>query len=339
MSGFSRRTLLRGAIATSALALGGGLAASCQRPLGAATAPRAAAPLRLGFLALTSADDYAPYLDAFRAGLTDLGYVEGRSVQIDTRFAMGREEQLAVLAADLVRRQVDVLVSASTQATLAAIEVTRTTPIVFFNSGDPVGSGLVSSLARPSGNATGLTSLNRELAGKRLELLRLAAPSVNRVAVLWADAAERDVNEIRSSGFWLGLQVEAFRVSDPDSLDESLQKALASRPDALVAVSSPLINSLRDRITDFTSDHRLASISELGEFVESGGLLAYGANLADLARRAATYVDKIVAGARPAELPVERAERFELAVNLRTAQRLGLLLPTPLLLQATEVIS
>jgi putative ABC transport system substrate-binding protein len=294
---------------------------------------------RLGFLALTSDDDYAPYTSAFRDGLRDLGYAEGHNLTIEQRFAAGHEERLPALAAELVQGGVDVLVAASTQAALAAIAVTSTIPIVFFNSGDPLGSGVVNALARPGGNATGLTSLNRELAGKRLELLKTAAPNVSRVAALWADAAERDVNETRASAFWLGLQVETFQVSSPNDLEMSLEQVAAWRPDGLVAISSPLINSLSDRITDFTSDFRLPSISELSGYTQAGGLLAYGANLVELARRAATYVDKILSGASPTDLPVERAERFELSVNLRAAQRLGLLLPTVLLLQATEVFA
>ena len=339
MSGITRRNLLRGAAATGLLAAGSGILASCQRPLVASAAPAPRAAARLGFLALTSAADYAPYTSAFRAGLHDLGYMEGRNISIDERFAQGREELLPGLAADLVARGVDVLVTASTQAALASTATTSTVPIIFFNSGDPLGAGLVNNLARPGGNATGLTSLNRELAGKRLELLKTAAPGITRVAALWADAAERDVNETRSSAFWLGMQIETFRVGGPDDLESTLQKVTDSRADALVAISSPLINSFREQITDYTSERRLASISEVSEFAESGGLLAYGANLGDLARRAATYVDKILMGARPADLPVERAARFELAVNLRAAQRLGLLLPTSLLLQATEVIA
>jgi len=338
MYGITRRNLLRGAAATGLLTLGGATLASCQRPdVVEISSPRPAA--RLGFLAVTSAAEYARYTDAFRAGLRELGHVEGSSITIDERFAEGREELLPQLAADLVSSGVDVLVTASTQASLAAIGATSSIPIVFFNSGDPVGSGLVQSLARPGGNATGLTSLNVELAGKRLELLRVASPNITRVAALWADAAERDVNETRAAAFWLGLQVDAFRVTGPDDLQSALDKVREVKPDALVAVSSPLLNSFRDAITDFTSDARLASISELSEFAESGGLLAYGANLTELARRAATYVDKILNGARPGDLPVERAARFELAVNLRAAQRLGLLLPQSLLLQATEVVT
>ena len=333
----TRRNLLRGAAATGLLTLGGAMLASCQRPDVVEIAPPRAAA-RLGFLAVTSVAEYARYTDAFRAGLRELGYVEGNSITIDERFAEGREELLPQLAADLVSSGVDVLVTASTQASLAAIGATSSIPIVFF-SGDPLGSGLVQSLARPGGNATGLTSLNVELAGKRLELLRVASPNITRVAALWADAAERDLNETRAAAFWLGLQVDAFRVTGPDDLQSALAKVREVKADALVAVSSPLINSFRDPITDFTSDARLASVSELSDFAESGGLLAYGANLTELARRAATYVDKILNGARPGDLPVERAARFELAVNLRAAQRLGLLLPQSLLLQATEVVT
>src|SRR5262249_45747989 len=228
--GITRRNLLRGAAATGLLTLGGATLASCQRPdVVEISSPRPAA--RLGFLAVTSAAEYARYTDAFRAGLRELGRVEGSSITIDERCAEGREELLPQRAADLVSSGVDVLVTASTQASLAAIGATSSIPIVFFNSGDPVGSGLVQSLARPGGNATGLTSLNAELAGKRLELLRVASPNITRVAALWADAAERDVNETRAAAFWLGLQVDAFRVTGPDDLQCALDKVREVKPD------------------------------------------------------------------------------------------------------------
>jgi putative ABC transport system substrate-binding protein len=296
--------------------------------------------VRLGFLALTSAAEYAPYVDAFRAGLHDLGYGSGRrELVIEERYAQGRAEDLPALASELIERHVDVLVTASTQAGLAAVHATHTIPIVFTNSGDPLGAGLVASLARPGGNATGLTSLNRELAGKRLELLKTALPSISRVAVLWADAAERDVAETRATAFWLGIQTEDVRVASPDELESSLARVLATRPHALIAISTPLINSFRGRIAEFTREHRLPSISEQREFAAAGGLMAYGANLVELSQRAAMYVDKILAGAPPADLPVERAERFEVVLNLRAAQGLNLVLPQSMLLQATEVLS
>jgi putative ABC transport system substrate-binding protein len=210
---------------------------------------------------------------------------------------------------------------------------------VFTNSGDPLGAGLVTSLARPGGNLTGLTSLNRELAGKRLELLKTAAPKINRVAVLWADAAEGDVNATRAAAYWLGLRPEVFRVSRLDDLPACLQAARDARVNALVTVSTALLNSASTAIASFASANRLPSISEQPEYAGAGGLLAYGANLSALSYRAASYVDKILSGANPGDLPVERAERFELTINLRTAQALNLVLPQPLLLQATEVVS
>jgi putative ABC transport system substrate-binding protein len=338
MARLTRRRFLGGASAAGLLLAAGGCASSFAGPtvFGHDPVRRTA---RLGFLALTSADDYAPYIAAFRAGLRDLGYTVGQNLLIEQRFAQGREELLPELANELIRHGIDVLVTASTQASLAALRATRSIPIVFTNSGDPLGAGLVDSLARPGGNATGLTSLNRELAGKRIELLKTAAPSIKRLAVFWADAAERDVNETRAAAFWLGLQADVFRVATPDDIEASLQKARESRADALVAISTPLINSFAGRIASFAMQHRLPSVSEQREFAGSGGLIAYGANALQLSQRAAVYVDKILTGSRPADLPVERAERFELAINLRTAQALNLVLPQSLLLQATEVVS
>jgi putative ABC transport system substrate-binding protein len=334
----SRRWFL-GSAATVGLVLAtGSLFAGCVHPMlaGAELPGRVA---HLGVLALTSAEDNAPYIAAFTAGMRDLGYTVGSNLVIDERFAGGREELLPDLANDLVERRVDVLVTGSTQATLAALQATHRIPIVFTNSGDPLGAGLVASLARPGGNATGLTSLNRALAGKRIELLRSASPNIKRVAVLWSDTAEGDVNETRAAAFWLGLQVDTIRVGHPDALQPSLQQALDSRPDAVVAISTPLINSFADQIARFALQHRLPTISEQREFAAAGGLMAYGANVVELSRRAATYVDKILSGAQPADLPVERAERFEMTINLRTLQALNLVLPQPLLLQAAEVVS
>jgi putative ABC transport system substrate-binding protein len=293
----------------------------------------------LGFLALNSAEDNAPIIAAFRAGMQDLGYTLGGNVVITERYADGRVELLTDLADDLVQQHVDVLVTASTEATLAAQQATSTIPIVFTTSGDPLGAGLVASLARPGRNATGLASLNRELAGKRLELLRWAVPNVKHVAVLWADASKSDVSETGSAAFWLGLQAETFRVSHPGELESRLQQVLDSQSDALVAISTPLINSFADQIASFGLLHHLPTISEQRDFAAAGGLMGYGANLIELSQRAALYVDKILLGARPADLPIERADRFELTINLRTAQALNLVLPQSLLLQATEVVS
>src|SRR5262249_54016000 len=242
MGRLTRRRFLRGA-ASGGVAIAAGLLASCHQASISFEPPRKVATV--GFLALTSADDYAPYLGALRAGLRDLGYAEERNLAIEARFADGHDEQLPELAQDLVRRKVDVLVTAATQASLAAKRATSTIPIVFANSGDPIGAGLVATLARPGGNVTGITSLNRELAGKRLELLKTAAPTISRVAVLWADAAERDVGETRTSAFWLGLQTEELRVVRAADLESTLQTALERRADALVAISTPLINSFK----------------------------------------------------------------------------------------------
>jgi putative tryptophan/tyrosine transport system substrate-binding protein len=338
MPPLTRRRFLGGAAATAIGLASSGLLASCRGQTLFAPAPKARMA-RLGFLGLTSAEDYAPHIAAFRSGMRDLGYELDNNLVIDERFADGHEELLPDLAKDLVQRQVDVLVTASTQASLSALAATRSIPIVFTNSGDPLGAGLVITLARPGANATGLTSLNVELAGKRLELLRAAAPSIARVAVLWSDAAERDVNETLNAAGTLGLQAMPFRIVGPADLEATLAQAIAARPDALVAISSPLVNSFAPQIARVALEHGLPTVSEQREFVVAGGLLGYGANAIELSQRAAVYVDKILMGARPADLPVERANVFELAVNRRIAQLLNLTLPEPLLLQASEFVS
>jgi putative ABC transport system substrate-binding protein len=197
---------------------------------------------------------------------------------------------------------------------------------------------LVYSLTRPGANATGLSSVSPELAGKRLELLKTAAPRISRVAILWSSGAEQDVLEARTSANWLGLDVEVMPAVTPDDVDTSLRAALEARADALFAISTPVVNTFNADIARFAIAHNLASIAEQHDFVAAGGLMAYGASTFELCRRAATFVDKIASGARPSDLPVERADRFQLSINLRTAELLKAVLPERLLLQAEEVL-
>jgi putative ABC transport system substrate-binding protein len=329
----TRRRFLLGA-ASASLAASSAVVFGCQ----ARTTAQSGRGVRVGWLALTSAEDSSPYVSALRAGLQDLGYVDGRNLVLEERYADRVEDQLPQLARDLVRDRVEVLVTSGTEATLAAIRTTSSVPVVFTNVGDPLGSGLVYSLSRPGANATGVSSVSPELAGKRLELLKVAVPRIARVAVLWSAGAEQDVLETRTSASWLGVQVEAMPPATPDDIQTSLQAALAAGADALVAISTPIINTFNAEIARFASSHNLPSIAEQRDFVAAGGLLAYGAQMTDLCRRAATFIHKIRSGTPPADLPVERADRFDLAVNLKTAQLLKLVLPEGLLLQAAEVV-
>ncbi len=324
----TRRGLLLGAASAA-------LVASCQANPAAAPRQRT---ISVGWLALTSSAANANYVAALRDGLVDLGYVEGRNLLIAERYADGAEDQLPSLARDLVASGVDVLVTFGSDAALAAIRTSTSLPVVFTNVGDPFASGLVSSLARPGANATGLSSVSPELAGKRLELLKSAAPRISRVAILWSAGAEQDVLETRTSANWLGLQVEVMPPASSDDIQTSLQATLAVEADALVAVSTPVIDTFNADIARFAANHHLPAIAEQPDFVAAGGLLTYGADAADLCRRAATFIHKIVSGGRPADLPVERADRFQLAINLETAQTLKLVLPDRLLLEASEVV-
>lgn len=322
----TRRRFLLGA--ASAVLVG-----SCQTP--PSTSPRSTS---LGWLALTSSEANASYVAALRSGLVDLGYAEGQNLAIAERYANGNEEELPKLARELVADDVGVLVTSGIDAALAAIRSTSRVPIIFTNVGDPLASGLVYNLSRPGANATGLSSVSPELAGKRLELLKSAAPRTSRVAVLWSAGAEQDVLATRTSANWLGLQVEVMPPATSDDIQTSLQTAVSVGADALVAISTPVINTFNADIARFAANHNLPSIAEQPDFVTAGGLLTYGADTAELCRRAATFVSKIIAGSSPADLPVERAVRFELAINLKAAQVLNLLLPDRLLLEASEVV-
>jgi putative tryptophan/tyrosine transport system substrate-binding protein len=327
-----RRFLLRAASAT--LAAGTALAFGCEVP----TATTPTRHVRIGWLALTSAEDNAAYTAALLGGLADLGYTEGQNLTLEQRYADGQQDLLPTLARDLLQAPVDVTVTSGTDATLAAIRTSSRLPVVFTNVGDPLGSGLVYSLSRPGGNATGLSSVSPELAGKRLELLKTAAPRISRVAVVWSAGAEQDVLEARTSAHWLGLDVEVMPAVTPDDVDTSLRAALDSRADALFAISTPVVNTFNAEIARFAIAHNLTSIAEQRDFVAAGGLMAYGASTVELCRRAATFVDKILSGASPSDLPVERADRFQLSVNLHTAELLKAVLPERLLLQAQEVL-
>ena len=309
----------------------------------AAAAQQATNVRRLGYLAADRAAN--PHLqEAFRQGLRDLGYIEGRNLVIEYRDAEGKLERFPALAAELVALKVDVIVASGTLAALAAKEATRTLPIVFSPAADPVASGLVTSLARPGGNVTGLSLLYSELVGKWLEQLKQAIPRVSRVAVLWQPGAfgertEKDMlkgAEVAARA--LAVQLQFVEARGPEHLDRAFSAMTKARADALTVLSSNMFVSERRHLVDLAAKNRLPAMYNVREYVDAGGLMAYGPNLADLYRRAATYVDKILKGARPGDLPVEQPKKFDLVINLKTARQIGLTIPPNVLVRADRVI-
>ncbi len=298
---------------------------------------------RIGYLATKVADSPVA-LEAFRLGLRDLGYVEGRSLVIEYRDAEGEAERLPALAAELVALKVDVIVAPGTPSALAAKQATRTIPIVFPAAGDPVTSGLVTSLARPGGNVTGLSNVHPDLVGKRLELLTQAVPRVSRVAVLWHpggsdERANRDMLKAADvAARALGVRLQVVEARGSEDLDRAFSDMTSARADGLTVLASTMFLRERRRLVDLAAKNRLPAVYTWREAVDAGGLMAYGANLADLFRRAASYADKILKGAKPADLPVEEPTKFDLIINLKTAKALGLTIPQSLLLRADKVI-
>jgi putative ABC transport system substrate-binding protein len=279
---------------------------------------------------------------AFSDALRELGWVEGRNVVFEYRYAENRPERLPELAADLVRLKVDVIAAAGTLAPLAAKRATATIPIVMTAAGDPLGSGLVTSLARPGGNVTGMSLMAPDLGGKRLELLKDVLPRLSRVAVLWNAANPYSAlvfKETQAGGQTLGIEVQSLEVRDPDDFDGTFEAVRRQHPEALITVEDPLTVGHRKRIADFAVAQQLPSLHGVREFAAAGGLMSYGASLADLFRRAAGYVDKILTrGAKPADLPVQQPTKFEFVINLKTARALGLRIPDKLVALADEVI-
>jgi putative tryptophan/tyrosine transport system substrate-binding protein len=309
----------------------------------ASEAQQAAKIARIGYLApnLTA----SPHLhEAFRQGLRDLGYVEGQNIVIEYRSAEGKAERLPALAAELVALKVDVIVVPGTVGVLAAKQATKTIPIVFAVAADPVGSGLVTSLARPGGNVTGLSILTPELAGKCLELLTQAVPGVSRVAVLWQPGGhgERtDKDTLKGADVAaraLGVRLQFVEAQGPADIDRAFSDMSRARAGALTVLGGGMFFGVRRRLVDLAAKNRLPAVYPSREFVDAGGLLSYGPNLADLYRRAATYVDKILKGAKPADLPVEQPTTFQLVINLKTAKALGLTIPPSVLGRADHVI-
>jgi len=305
---------------------------------------------RIGFLSPSSPSDperlTSPFgergLAAFRQGLHDLGYVEGQNISIEPRWAEGRFERLPDLAAEVVRLKVDVIVSVVTQASLAAKNATRTIPIVMVAAGDPLGSGLVANLARPGGNVTGPSSMYADLAGKQLELLMKTAPKVSRVAVLWNPAnavwQAQMLRETEHAARALGLQRQLLEARGPDELEEAFVAMTREHASALLVQVDVIFALHARRIADLAAKHRVPAMYGAREHVEAGGLMSYAPNVLDLFRRAATYVDKILKGAQPGDLPVEQPTKFELVINRKTAKALGLTIPQSLLQRADQVI-
>ncbi len=306
----------------------------------AARAQPSAKPPRIGILTLSVAASM-PAFEGFRQGLRDLGYVEGQNIVLELRFAQGKPERLAAMAIELAQMKVDLIVIESAQAARAARDASKAIPIVMAVVGDPVGAGLVASLARPGGNITGLSTLSPELSGKRLELLKEVAPQAKRVAVIWNDsnpAAAGNLAETRTAARSMGIDIQSVEVRKASDLDLALEAVAAARPGALLTLTNGMFLANRTRIVEFTARRRLPAIFPDREFAEAGGLMAYGPSLTANFRRAAAYVDKILKGAKSADLPVEQPTKFELVVNLKTAKALGITIPQSLLLRADEVI-
>jgi putative tryptophan/tyrosine transport system substrate-binding protein len=299
--------------------------------------PQANVP-RIGWLAFgfPPSDANSQRLPFFQ-GLRERGWIEGHNIAIEQRYAEDSATRLPVLAAELVQLKVDVIVVRDAVAIPAVKQATSTIPIVMAVSGDPVGAGYVASLARPGGNITGLTNITAQLAGKRLELLREAVPGVLHVAVL-GPPAHPDWKELKVATQALGVQILALSVYRPDEVMPALETAIRGRVDALIVLPDVTTNRYGRRIAGWAAQHRLPVMYPLKEHVQVGGLMAYGPSIPDLHRRAAIYVDKILKGAKPTDLPVEQPMKFELVINLKTAQALGLTIPPTLLFQADEVI-
>jgi putative tryptophan/tyrosine transport system substrate-binding protein len=297
---------------------------------------------RIGYLSFSSPSAMSTRTEAFRQGLRELGYVEGKNIVIEWRSAEGKRDRLPSLAAELVRLKVDIIVTAGPPATRSAKEATVTIPIVFAQDGDPVASGFVASLARPGGNITGLSTLAPELSGKRLELLKEIVPRLSRVAVLGnstnpANAQVLKETELAAGVF--GVKLQYLDVLDPKDIETAFRAASKGRADAvLMTVSGGVVLSQRTQVVELAAKSRLPAMYIIREYVETGGLMSYGVSLIDLDRRAATYVDKILKGAKPADLPVEQPTKFEFIINLTAAKQIGLTIPPNVLVRADKVI-
>jgi putative tryptophan/tyrosine transport system substrate-binding protein len=296
---------------------------------------------RIGFLAAVSHSANSARFEAFRQGLRELGYVEDKNIVIEWRYAEGKLDRLPALADELVRLKVDVIVSGGSTATRPAKEATNTIPIVMAQDTDPVGSGFVASLARPGGNITGLATLAPEISGKQLEFLKEIVPRLSRVAVLGSSTRSgnaQSVKETELAAGAFGVRLQYLDLRSPKDIEPAFRAASNGRADAVLVLTSSVATSQRTQIIDLAIKNRLPAVYDRTEFVEDGGLLTYSASSTDLFRRAATYVDKILKGAKPADLPVEQPKKFELIINLKTAKQIGLMIPPNVLARADKVI-
>jgi putative ABC transport system substrate-binding protein len=296
---------------------------------------------RVGILSLTSAAVQKDRIEAFREALRKLGYVEGQNITVEYRFADNKPERMPGLAAELVHLNVDVIVTTGSSATRPAKEATASIPIVMMSDNDPVGSGFVTSLARPGGNITGLTNISSDLGDKRLELLKEIIPKLSRVAVFrdLTNVTEGvGVDEIEPTARVLKIQTQRFELAKVEDFDGQFQAIMKWRPGGLMTAGGPLMNGHRKRIVEFAAKNKLAAMYTREEFVEAGGLVSYATSIIDLTRRSATYVDKILKGTKPSDIPVEQPTKFELIINLKAAKQIGLTIPPNVLVRADRVI-
>jgi putative tryptophan/tyrosine transport system substrate-binding protein len=296
---------------------------------------------QIGFLIASSASAISDRLDSFRQGLTELGYIEGKNIAVEYRYADGKTDRLPALAAELVAAKLDLIVAATTPGVLAVKKASATVPIVFVDISDPVANGLVVSLARPGGNITGLTILGPELSGKRLELLKEAAPNIARVALLWNSANPANElmwKETQAVAHELRVQLQSLEVRSPNDFDSAFETSVREHAQALIAAPEPLINTHLKRIVEFAAKNSLPAMYGAPEAVNAGGLMSYAPNYTYQYRRAATYVDKVLKGTKPADLPVEQPRKFELVINLKTAKQIGLTISPSVLYRADRVI-
>jgi putative ABC transport system substrate-binding protein len=296
---------------------------------------------RIGFLSAASSSAISARVEAFRQGLRELGYVEGKNIFIEWRFAEGKSDRLPSLAAELVRLKVDVIVAEAPTSTRSAKQATVTIPIVMVFDDDPVGSGFVASLARPGGNITGLSTLSPEISGKQLELLKEIVPKLSRVGVLGdvtRPGIPQALREINIAAAAFRVQVQYLEVRESNDIEIAFRAASKERVDAVLVLGSPVLTSQRKQVIELAVKSRLPAIYARQEPVEDGGLMSYGVSIADLSRRAATYVDEILKGAKPADLAVEQPKNFELIINLKAAKQIGLTIPSNVLARADRVI-
>jgi putative ABC transport system substrate-binding protein len=296
---------------------------------------------RIGYLTTSFATEVTGRVDALRQGLRELGYLEGKNIIIEYRYAEGKSDRLPALANELIDLKVELIVTHGFPPARAAKEATKTVPIVMAVIGDAVGAGLVASLARPGGNITGLTSISSELYGKRLELLKEVSPKISRVAILSSEASpatEIAMKEIRAAANALGVQLQTLQVRGPNDFESAFDASTKGGANALIVLQGPLTSSYRKRIIELAAKRRLLAVYHESEFPDAGGLMSYGVSYSDMYRRAATYVDKILKGAKPADLPVEQPLKFELVINLKAAKQVGLTVPPNVLARADKVI-